>query len=83
MKKLLLTIAVMATYGSLWAQTPHVIDFIWNREPTYFYQYWFDSADFHNTSKPECKKDLSWWWRHTEVAKYNYTDSTLRINHGQ
>ena len=77
--KRLFVIAFIAAYGSLWAQNPHVIDTIWNREPTYFYQYWFDSADFRNTSKPECNKDISYGWRHTEVAKYNYTESALRI----
>lgn len=79
MKKLFCIIILVAVYGGMWAQTPHAIDTIWNREPTYFYQYWFDSADFHNTSKPECRKDISWGWRHTEVAKYNYTSSALRV----
>ena len=78
MKKLFFTIAVMAVYGGLWAQTPHVIDTIWNREPTYYYQYWFDSLDCRPTGKPQCGKDIG-FGRNTEVAKYNYTDSALTI----
>ena len=58
--KRLFVIAFVAAYGGLWAQNPQMIDTIWNREPTYFYQYWFDSADFRNTSKPECNKDISY-----------------------
>ena len=76
--KRLFTIVFIAAYGSLWAQNPHVIDTIWNREPTYFYQYWFDSADFCKPTSWECKKDIS-FMRHTEVAKYNYTDAALSI----
>ena len=78
MKKLFFTIAVMAVYGGLWAQTPHVIDTIWNRAPTYYYQYWFDSLDCRPTGKPQCGKDIG-FGRNAEVAKYNYTDSALTI----
>ena len=79
MKKLLCTIVLVVAYVGMWAQAPHEIDTIWNREPTYLYQFWFDSADFCHIQKPWCYKDIVWWWRHTEVAKYNYTDSVLRI----
>lgn len=78
MKKILPIIIFFATYSVVYAQDPHTIDTIWNREPTYFYQYWFDSADFRNTRKPECKKPLEAYY-YSETAKYNYTDSVLKI----
>ena len=79
MKKILPIIIFIATYNVVYAQDPHTIDTIWNSEPTYFYQYWFDSADcVYQRSKPECGKDIG-FGRNTEVAKYNYTDSALTI----
>ncbi len=77
MKKLILVLAVLASCNISVAQTPHIMDTIMGREPTYFYQFWFDSAEFH-VSKPECHKSLS-MAQPTEVAKYNYTDSTLKV----
>ena len=77
MKKRLLILVLIACCNALVAQTPHTMDTIIGREPTYFYQRWFDSADFQ-TSKPECHKSLA-WGHPTEVAKYNYTDSTLKV----
>ena len=77
MKKRFFIPILIACCNILVAQTPHTMDTIIGREPTYFYQRWFDSTEFH-TNKPECHKSLA-WAQPTEVAKYNYTDSTLKI----
>ena len=64
------------------AQAPHTIDTIFGREPTYFYQRWFDSIDCGST---QCgsyinNTDIACYWSgSTEVAKRNYTDSALSI----
>ena len=77
MKKIALWLVFAACCNALVAQEPHTLDTIMGREPTYYYQYWFDSADFV-TRKPLCQKNLC-LAEPTEVAKYNYTDSTLVI----
>ena len=62
--------------NALLAQVPHPMDTIVGREPTYYYQLWFDSADFLHPYT--CSKELS-GSHGAEVAKYNYTDSTLKV----
>lgn len=63
------------------AQNPHPIDTIYGREPTYFYQQWFDSADyFIPTDDTTCVHTLSnSTFQDIEIAKYNHTDSTLLV----
>ncbi len=77
MKKTVLALIFILSCKMLLAQTPHPMDTIVGREPTYFYQFWFDSANFHNTTQ-RCKISLR-IAEPTEIAKYNYTDSTLKV----
>ena len=76
MKKTVLALIFILSCKMLLAQTPHPMDTIVGREPTYFYQFWFDSAEFHET--PSCQKKIKAIDR-TEIAKFNYTDSTLKV----
>ena len=82
MKKTISNIALIAVAITAMAQEPHNIDTIFGREPTYFYQHWFDTVDCGNT---QCASYLAstyrtcWWTASTEVAKRNYTDSALTI----
>lgn len=78
MKKIVLTILFAAGCGMLMAQMPGTMDTIMGREVTYYYEMWFDSTDFCNIRKPDCSKTLV-GTRAVEMAKYNYTDTPLRI----
>ena len=66
------------------AQVSHPRDTINGREVTYFYQLWFDSADcVPALTRPEmyCNKILnSNKLIPREIAKYNYTETPLRIS---
>ena len=77
MKKIMLVMLLVVGCNSLLAQTPYTMDTIMGREPTYFYQRWFDSVEFHVRGW-KCQKYLG-LISPTEVAKYNYTDSILKI----
>lgn len=77
MKKIIQTIVCLVVCLNLKAQTPGVLDTIEGRNPLYFYHSWFDSSDFYNLQYG-CEKDI-WRGSNAEIAKYNYTDSTLKI----
>ncbi|MBQ6069347.1 MAG: T9SS type A sorting domain-containing protein [Bacteroidales bacterium] len=76
MKKIIIILLLVVSCDALFAQTPNTRDTIMGREPTYYYQYWFDSAHFQYARS--CRKQIGAIGR-TEVAKYNYTDSALTI----
>ena len=78
MKKLFIVLALIFCSHILRAQNPRPIDTIMGREPTYYYQFWFDSTDYYNDNNNACRKDIN-SSHYTELAKYNYTDSALRI----
>ena len=82
MKKTISNIALIAVAITAMAQAPHTMDTIFGREPTYFYQYWFDTIDCGNPIKPSylAHTDINCWWNgSTEIAKWNHTDSALSI----
>lgn len=78
MKKSVLLIALILSCSILQAQNPHSIDTIMGREPTYYYQCWFDSAAFHLDTR-KCQIILGSSNTTMEIAKYNYTNSTLKV----
>lgn len=77
MKKIAFTILIILCHQALLAQRHTPMDTIVGRKPTYFYQFWFDSVDFVN-DRHKCPKELR-GMSPTEIAKYNYTDSTLKV----
>lgn len=78
MKKVIVVMLLVVGCNALLAQTPHTMDTIMGREPTYYYERWFDSVDFHVRGW-KCQKELRGTANPTEIAKYNNTDSTLKI----
>ena len=78
MKKIAFTILIILCHQALLAQRHTPMDTIVGREPTYYYQHWFDSADFHNDTR-KCQICLRASSTTMEIAKYNYTDSTLKV----
>ena len=82
MKKTYFIIAVLMGIQTLAvAQTPHPIDTIFNREPTYFYDsLWHDSADYYiPMSERTCEYHNGCAGAYIETGKYFHTDSTLLI----
>ena len=67
MKKRLLILAFLAGCNALLAQAPNTMDTIIGREPTYYYQFWFDSTDFLHART--CTKVLG-GATGTELARY-------------
>ena len=78
MKKIAFTILIILCHQALLAQRHTPMDTIVGREPTYYYQHWFDSAAFHNDTR-KCQICLRASSTTMEIAKYNYTDSTLKV----
>lgn len=63
------------------AQVSHPRDTIYGREPQYFYQAWYDSADyFVPVAERECQYSIGYENASViEVAKYNHTDRPLKV----
>ena len=76
MKKVVLILILVVCGNALLAQAPKTMDTIIGRELTYFYQRWFDSVDFLHAQT--CRKMIVGYGG-VELAKYNYTDSALKV----